>query len=243
PSILLVMIGVFQFGFTKQQLRTMSSMVEKDHHDPSLTASERQRFVQQLERQEENKAAIRHIKQELKQLDFAEAQYSEAIHLQIQKEKQVQAHIDEERETYPFLQNLEVAHWIELLHIIRQLQQVDRKMEEQQKEIEQLTLQNEAVVKKLDAFAKGDSFKALQAWLDKQYSLKQFQDQYHQEMKELVDKKQIVEEQLEQLTQNIQELFQVAGVMNEDDYYDKANLLTNNADLNQREIEIGRAHV
>lgn len=232
-----IVIGLIHFVFTKQQLQAMTKMVGINHNS-SLTEEERQSLHQQLERQEENIAAIRHMKQEQKQMEFQELQYSEALHMLKEKEKEIKIQIDQERERYPFLHDLELAHWPELLKLIRQLQQTERHMDELKTAINQLQLKNDEVDNRLSKFPKANSFEEVKTCLNTQHSLNQFQQQYRQEKKELFDKKKIMDEQMEQLKHDKEQLFSIAEVKTEEEFYEQANLWKKKEGLQQTIAEL-----
>src|SRR5699024_8751897 len=134
---------------------------------------------------------------------------------------QLEYMIQQERDTFSFLEHLELAHWLELLERIYKLQETEKQIEKLSKDI-QYNQQQKAIIKQnLKEDPVGSTFTEIKNRLQKDtlalYSIREKEE----EQKTLEENRLYKEDQMQRLFDEKTSLIEAAPVEAEESFYEK----------------------
>src|SRR5699024_5615348 len=135
---------------------------------------------------------------------------------------QLDDRIESERFMYPFLQGGEVIYWPELLKHVQKLQQLNQEVNDIENDIAIKEAYNAEIDANVESFPYADSFKQLEAVLEKQTDTRVQINQYEQALDTTEADMTELNKLLELLKQEQRALFQAAGVNEENEFYKTA---------------------
>ncbi|WP_284139505.1 AAA family ATPase [Virgibacillus sp. LDC-1] len=240
--------GFGQHLWGKNAIRTMEKMInsvatdeELDKQDSENRKEAEKRLTIDQDYRTEQKSAL----EQLQQLSVQQLQWAEKEQIYLQKKNKLMNDVDAEKNTYPFLEGVDVQYWPELFHSLKNLLQANQEqqqlMEERQKKIET----HEEFTSKVDKFLQAH----LQDFIPKHWLLQLEKiEEDVQAYRQVKEQKQYFEEQLQvnaKLQQDmdkklgtynleLESLLNHAEVEDENAFYEKAALQEEQMDRTKR---------
>lgn len=227
---LFVLIATGQMYMLKTTTDEMNQInVNETSH---MTEEEKKQLELRLQRQRELKAELQVINSERKRLNLQQLQLEERKRIFAQHESKWMEQIREEQRNYPFLKHIEPAYWVELLELLRKLKGMIGEKRQITSQIQSLKEENKLFYHSLHRFSsslQSDqplSMTEIETLLEQQRSYEQMISEY----RELVGKNRKNERQLREkiavYEAEISQLFDIAQVMDEEQYFQRAKQLT-----------------
>lgn len=241
PAIF-IFISIWQFVLLKRVTNEINNLSKKNTVKVSL--SERKELEQLLAKQRQLEAEYEVIKSEQKRLQLHQIQLEERKKIFEQNESKWMSEIFEEQQRYPFLKATEPAYWSELLQLLRKLKSLLSEKEQIREQIRTLKGEKEIFYQSLQHFSEmihfdGEfSIETLKDILEEQQSLRQILSQYRQFLEEKeMNEKQLLD-QISLYEREIIELFQIAQVADEEQFFQRANELKEQKNLLEQKDSI-----
>src|SRR5699024_4568215 len=175
----------------------------------------REEAERQINQFDEQQAELKWIHQEENQLLIEINQRIEEQSLHETDAAQLEYMIQQERDTFSFLEHLELAHWLELLERIYKLQETEKQIEKLSKDIQYNQQQNAIIEETLKVYTVGSTFteiaNRLQEHTTALYSIREKEE----EIKTLEEKRLYKQDQMNRLFDEKTALFEAALVEDE----------------------------
>lgn len=208
---------------------------QKGDNDFSTYLKEQQALAEQI------RATLQSVKQvRIKMLQLEEKKNHFAL-----KEEKHRRFIEEEREKYPILQQIELPYWIQYLHHIKQLKSKLKYRDELREKYESLGAEINRFndeVERIGRFITNRNERVTLAVL--QSVAKNFETtvqeikQYENLREEMKSRIVLTEEEVNLFTEQMKELFSVANVQDEDGFYYVARKREEKIELQKRFMEL-----
>lgn len=216
-------LGIGQRFWMKQQIRGLQQTMEPKEGSIVLSETEKEEAEEQIQQFEQQQFKWDWLDQQEKQAELEKNQRAEEQRLHEANTVQLRSSIQQERETFPFLQALEPVHWLELLERIYSLQEIEKQIENLTQEIENHQQQNNHVEEALKAYPEADTFTEVANRLQEHTTAAQSIEDKELEIQNLEEQMSYTEHQMKRLDQEKSALFDVAQVTDEEMFYKKAN--------------------
>lgn len=230
--VLFFTLGIGQRYWGKQQVEELMKAMESKEAENSLTKADREEAERQINQFDEQQAELKWIHQEENQLLIEINQRIEEQSLHETDAAQLEYMIQQERDTFSFLEHLELAHWLELLERIYKLQETEKQIEKLSKDIQYNQQQNAIIEETLKGYPVGSTFteiaNRLQEHTTALYSIREKEE----EIKTLEEKRLYKQDQMNRLFDEKTALFEAALVEDEESFYEKANQIDAKESLN-----------
>ncbi|WP_406945802.1 AAA family ATPase [Halobacillus sp. SY10] len=199
----------------------------------SIPVEEMEQARKQLQKYDAQKNEYHHLREQWKQLNQEEIRLQEKTHHLQQRKRRLENTLDEQRNLYPFLAYLHVEHWEKLYHLLTQLKEKKRTQKRLLQETEKQRSTINHIKKNLEAFYKvkkwefyeenmEQQWQRLKEWVQEQNHRRQKITQAEQQLESLDKRAKENNVKLSTYLDQQQELFQEAGVEEEEDFYTKA---------------------
>lgn len=234
-----VIFGIIQWNWQ----RNISHSMDKMMHVPSIgkvTVSEEayQQGKSLLEIDNENLKDADALYEKMKELDIQYVRWKEKERLIQQQMEQISSKMKEQTERYPFLNHISVSSWPSLYHACKNVQRIGEDIEEQKRNMKQLQEMNENFHQRLALFFKkmnwaadlgeieDKSTEALMRRVEEKELQFQGWQQRLSDLQRSLEKhdaaSQALKEEIAVYQSEINELFRIAQVEDEETYYEAA---------------------
>lgn len=227
-TALFIFIALWQFVLLKNTTKEIKKQeVEKV---VAIPHEERRGLEQLFNEQRQLEAELQVIKNEQKRLHLHQLQLEERKKLFEQNESKWMEQIHEEQRQYPFLKQTEPAYWAELLEL---LHKIKNHLKDKQQMLHQIHLLKEHNRKFFDAVLRFSemlneerlSIEEIKELLEEQRSHLQLLTQYRKLLEENRANQKQLFEQISVYEIEIAQLFEIAGVADEEEFFQQSNQL------------------
>lgn len=237
-SVSILLMGIVQYVFMRKSLQMFEQLKENTTKGrQALSPEKRAILLMQKQEEEARKIELDQLHREQQETNNQMEQWTEKYQLCEARIKTLRTKIEHERRDYPFLEQLEVAHWLELLRRIRLLKELHQKLEglriaNEERRIKQGTMRNQ-----LTSFAYGDTFSEVQQFKDEQMKIRHHYDQLSDDLE--LKKQEYHEKQteLKPYQEKVQAMFAVAKVSNEEEFFARGHQLEHQQKLSDAVAE------
>lgn len=232
-SSLSIVVGFGQQYMTNRSIKEMENLIvgKPMGHLSSLTDEKRIQTQQLIKEQDMYNNELKLIDQAIQELHIDELKWEERNHLYEQKQVKHNQLIDEQQLQYPFLEDISVIHWLELLEALKK---VKTKIETNQKLLEkrdQLSSEIKDFYERITSFyeqvnmnnTNHVSIEMIEEWLQNERDLLREKEQYNKFLQQTKNKQQQIGKELFSYKTAINQLFNIAGVESEEQFYEAAN--------------------
>lgn len=231
-------LGIGQRFWIKQQVRDLQQTMEAKEGSIVLSEAEKAQAEEQIQQFDQQQLKWGWLDQQEKQAVLEKNQRVEEQRLHEVNTVQLKSSIQQERNSFPFLQALEPVHWLELLERIYALQEVEKQIEELTREIGNHQQQNRNVEEALIAYSEANTFTEIVNRLQEHTTAAQSIQEKEQEIQYLEEQKSYTEHQMNRLLKEKRILFDSAYVTDEEKFYKKANQVDEKAMLKNKIKEL-----
>ncbi|SHG67072.1 ATP-binding protein [Ornithinibacillus halophilus] len=246
-SIGIIVLGVGQWIWNRNSMKDMEKMISPSTViTPKTTMTEQEKYeVEKVVRDDKDLSQqYEDLQNQKRNNDLQEIQWDEKNTIFLEKEKNLKFTIDEQREGYPFLQNLDVVYWPELYQSLKGIIRIQHQQTELGK---RLTKVNKSLARFSDNL---QSFMNNMLSISEQKNVDVLMEHINNTVSELNKKKDNIahyeelmdenQEQLLKINQQMNEfeieanrLFQAANVHTEEEFYKKARELSRRQELQE----------
>jgi len=244
---LLLAVGLAHFFLArKTAAETEKSMKETPLLSP-ITKKEKYELERVIAEQEELLNNIKWIEKEMRQLESKKVQWLEKKRLFDSKESKWLDRLKTEQFTHPFLKKADPSHWVELLHKMKKAKQLLREKNEVRTELDELIKKQNDFQRKVETFGHDIG------WKDEPITLNDIEDimeTYRLNVQSIKDYERLLEEnegkqselktKIDSFNHEINALFDVANVREEEEYFQQARELKEKEELTERASELNR---
>lgn len=220
--VLFITLGIGQWFWIKQQVDQLKQTMAPKENEMVLSEADKEEAARKINQFDEQQSELKMLYQEENQLSFEINQRMEEHRLHETDTAQLQYTIQQERDAFPFLEDLEPAHWLELLERIYKLQEAEKQIEKLTKDIQYNQQQNTICDEALTAYADGSTFMEISNRLQEHTTALQSIQEKEQEVKTLEEQKSYTQAQMDRLSNEKISLFKAANVPDEESFYEKA---------------------
>ena len=214
--------GGIQYFYAGTQRKAIEDMLFSSKENDMLSPKERSEIEQLIEEERTLTHQLSDIDNAMRQNNLLEIQAEEQQQILEKRFVQLDDRIESERFMYPFLQGVEVIYWPELLKHIQKLQQLNKEVNDIEKDIAAKEAYHTEIDANFETFPYANSFKQLEAVLEKQKDTRVQINQYEQALDTTETDMTELNKLLELLKQEQRALFQAAGVNGENEFYKTA---------------------
>src|SRR5699024_9297113 len=214
--------GGIQYFYAGTQRKAIENMLFTGKKNDMLSPKERSKIEQLIEEEQTLTLQLSDIDNAMRQNNLLEIQAEEQQQILDKRFVQLDDRIESERFMYPFLQGVDVIYWPELLKHVQKLQQLNQEVNDIEKDIAAKKADNTEIDANLASFPYADSFKQLEAVLEKQTDTRVQINQYKQAVDTTEADMTELNKLLELLKQEQRALFQAADVNEENEFYKTA---------------------
>lgn len=244
-TAIIILAGLIQTNLVKKSVNELKETKKSNTFNTSIRKTERDEYSEIVKENQQLQASLQTVQNEKKRVGFQKLKWEERKRLFDQKESQWIDRLKTEQYQYPFLEQVEPAHWIELLHKIQQIRRhlVDKK--ELEEELNLLYETRQLFIKKIETFAKdvkwepdSTTVEQIEQMVDDFESKKQLMEQYRQLRKENEEKESELTVKIDSYQNEMHALMEIANVDQEEAYFKVARELEEKAYLLDRKIKI-----
>src|SRR5699024_4823361 len=160
--------GGIQYFYAGTQQETIEKMLFTGKEHDMLSPKERSEIEQLIEKERTLTLQLLDIDNAMRQNNLLEIQAEEQQQILDKRFVQLDDRIESERFMYPFLQGVEVIYWPELLKHVQKLQQLNQEVNDIENDIAIKEAYKAEIDANVESFPYADSFKQLEAVLEKQ---------------------------------------------------------------------------
>src|SRR5699024_4109031 len=215
--------GGIQYFYAGTQRKAIENMLFTGKKNDMLSPKERSKIEQLIEEEQTLTLQLSDIDNAMRQNNLLEIQAEEQQQILDKRFVQLDDRIESERFMYPFLQGVDVIYWPELLKHVQKLQQLNQEVNDIEKDIAAKKADNTEIDANLASFPYADSFKQLEAVLEKQTDTRVQINQYKQAVDTTEADMTELNKLLELLKQEQRALCQAADVNEENEFYKTAD--------------------
>ncbi|MDC3417283.1 ATP-binding protein [Aquibacillus salsiterrae] len=249
-SIVLVSIVVFFQSISKRRNKWMDNLFDVDEARTEIISDdEYYELKEMVSRQEQIKQHILSMNNELHQLEVDRLKRKERQRFFNQKKSATDQYVQEEIAAYPFLQGVSVKHWPLLYRRLSVILDKYEQMVEKEEQFNYLCNQNRNYEQDLFHWIekKGlmeekqtieNAVVFLKELLKEQTRLSNQHDHYTQLFKQLNEQERELNRKLLPYNEELQQLFSIAAVTNEEDFLKKGKQAEAKKQLNDKLIQL-----
>lgn len=232
-SSLSVVIGLGYQYMTKRSLDEMRDLlIGKTMSNLSNLTDEKRLKIQQLIKDHDIYSnELQMIDKAMQEIHIDELKWEERNHLYVQKENKLNELIHEQLLQFPFLKDIPVVHWLEILDTLKQLKQKMNRQNQLEEKCQQLNDYQQSFKQRINNFFKRinddneqpKTIEIVETWLQKERDLLREKEQYETFIQQTKNKREKIENKLSFFEKEIEQLFTLANVDTEEQYYAKLN--------------------
>lgn len=234
----ILLAGVIQQILTRKSLAEFEKMVMRDktEDDRQVSDYEYREALELLELHDQHKNELLAVREQEKGSRVQAIKWQERRRLFEERDARLQNQIESQYALYPFLDSVEIAYWPEFYHGLKNLlkQRADCRQQEVilenlLQELKEYHGSVEALLQELDlpTYPEGreQKLKLLQELVRKQQENAKALEQYDDFIEETVQELDKLDEEMKVYDKEIRNLFDLADVRSEDEFYESARQL------------------
>lgn len=239
-----LVLGIVYWSFGKKTIKHMNDMFNEERtslNTLTYTKDEIEEARDLIEQDHQLKNEETTLIGQLRDLDIQYLQSKEKQESWTYKNNRLKEQIDEQYHDYPFLSQVEMRYWQELFHALKNIRKLYSEKKQLRFDIEKLAKEQNQFANELHDFMghkddSGETSEQLLQLIEQKLTDLQAIEARQEQLKELLQEKSIQAEQLTQKVRTYQreidELFNLANVKDEEAFLKKANALERVEQLN-----------
>ncbi len=243
-TIIVALIGGLQYSFIQKEIKEERG-TEKPISRQVLSHTERVRFEKLINQNQHYLSDMRTLENDQKRIELQRMQWEEKKRIFDQKESQWVDRLKTEQYQYPFLEQVEPSHWLELLNKVKQIKQVIRDKHELNKEIISLREKRNVLHEQMKNFAvdiewleESITMEDIEKMLEKEKQLNQSIEHYERLVKETEEKQQEVKVKIDSYEKEVAGFLNLAHVKDEEEYFKAARKIEEKKKTMERVAEL-----
>lgn len=223
-------------------VRTLANTFTKEHR--TVTANEYDEAKRKMEDYEKRLAKLRTIEHELERVALTKRQWEEEKVVFAQKESDWIQRVQRLAQAYPFLDKLEPITWYDILGPLRELKQLAHTLHVQKEEMERKQTYVRAVEDMLQSLQNDRGRTRPLTMADVQEKVLQMkrdeekEQQLLEEINTLEDEKKSLAKEISHYEREIEQLFALANVTDEESFYEKVKRYEEKRSLIERKEKL-----
>ena len=241
---LLMLVALFPFVFgtiaafvLKNSTDTMKQLlIENEQRTLPYHLDHYNELIARLEKDDALKYEQKSIKDELKTIHIKRLQFDEKLRAINERRKRLNDQLQNVKEQYPFLKDVQLPFWADLYHQLNQIIDQYKHIEERKKQHGRLKKEQETFAQRVRELSEQIfpqlleqtvvvQMDAINQFIDDQTNLNQQLLYEKANVKELIDKKQRLAVQVKSLQKDVKDLLNKANVQTEESFYELAALI------------------
>jgi len=233
-----IMIGMSQWLIGKQLMSQTQKTFTTEAYllDMNITKAMKDEAERKLQNNQAYEQAYNVLNEQLKSLDIQLIKWQEKEVAVLQRKERLNKRIHAECERYPFLSDINLLYWTDLLHTLKKLIERYEKLcdnERQMTELQADKAKYEQSVKRfcqqIDFFDEeqsiDDMLQAIQTFIDEQHHLRSLSHHSEKAIRETKEKEAELMSNINIYEQEMKSLFKVAEVETEEAFYQRASVV------------------
>src|SRR5690625_1138071 len=241
---LLMLVALFPFVFgtiaafvLKNSTDAMKQLlIENEQRTLPYHLDHYNELIARLEKDDALKYEQKSIKDELKTIHIKRLQFDEKLRAINERRKRLNDQLQNVKEQYPFLKDVQLPFWADLYHQLNQIIDQYKHIEERKKQHGRLKKEQETFAQRVRELSEQIfpqlleqtvvvQMDAINQFIDDQTNLNQQLLYEKANVKELIDKKQRLAVQVKSLQKDVKDLLNKANVQTEESFYELAALI------------------
>jgi len=251
-TLYMFMMAAFLFGILiwyseRKSMKEMAALLQQNVRElqsEEITAEEKEEAEKLLSRDENLLLDWRGLEDQLKNLNLQRLKWEEKNSYMEEKYKRLQKQMDEQKAQYPFLSHLEVRYWPEMYHRLKHIMQLVRDKKDIQRKIGILKNKNTHFQEEVDTYFQQNrqlpletALDMLEEKLERANNLQKQIVHYKEQLKENAHEQATLKQNLQVYKNEMTILFTSAEVATENEFYQKAKQLEEQAGFEKEKIK------
>ncbi|MCF3942024.1 ATP-binding protein [Oceanobacillus alkalisoli] len=243
-ALLLILFAAGQYLFHKQHIKAMEKLIQSPpvlKQREKLSDEEMYRLEKQLEAEDEKRREWKALQADIQQQQISILKWEEKERIYLEKKRRLHDQTGEQLVLYPFLEPINSSYWPDYFNRIKELLRQHEERERLIKEVKEKRMDEEQMeqetVKFLHNFGKtsiqslADGFLFIEQTIEKETELEHRLRQIGELIEHVQEQKQDMLKRIALHQQKITKLLQKGQAATEEEFYDRANYLTEKKEL------------